>query len=280
MRSNSNETGAAGASLAEGIVAIMRSILRVLTPGRQSTSATIRVFGQARVRLCAAAFETLYGPGARLYDRFTGWLFAGEWRRWQETIVPLLPDRGTVVELGSGTGALAGRYATPERRWIAVEPSPAMLAVARRALHGTPVGLVRADARALPLHDHVADLVFATFPAGFILDPATWAEIERILKPTGRYAVVATGRFRADDASTRWRRRLLSVAYGRRQDDAAPPELPGVPPANLPGHWRWIPTTHGEALVLIGRGSADASIAPPAGGESFDQGLESRWPAP
>jgi hypothetical protein len=250
--SNSNETGTTAASPVGGIDAIMNSIVRAWKRGRQSASAPTYVLDRARTRLCAMAFATLYGPGARRYDRFTTWLFAGEWRRWQETIVPLFPDHGTVVELGSGTADLARRYATWDRRWVAVERSPAMLSVARRAATGTPVRLVRADAGALPLADHTADLIIATFPAAFIVEPATWREIERVLQLNGRYAIVATGRLHPTDASTRWRRILLAAAYGMG-GGAEPPRLPGVPPDRLPGAWQWIPTTQGEALVLIGR---------------------------
>ena len=73
-------------------------------------------------------FTALYGHGALIYDRFTDWLFLGEWQRWQETVLPELPEVGLVVELGAGTGRFAERAASADRRWIAIDRSPSMLA--------------------------------------------------------------------------------------------------------------------------------------------------------
>jgi trans-aconitate 2-methyltransferase len=95
----------------------------------------------------------------------------------------------TLVDLGCGTGrvteALAARV--PRGRVIAVDVSPAMIAVARDRLRDVPrIALVRADLAALPF-DGVADLAFSTATFHWVLDqPRLFREIFRALKPGGR----------------------------------------------------------------------------------------------
>src|SRR5262245_18993581 len=72
-------------------------------------------------------FRALYGPGARIYDRFTQIAFAGEWKRWQAAALPWLPGGSVVVELGSGTGDFAAAAAGTARTWIALDTSLEMI---------------------------------------------------------------------------------------------------------------------------------------------------------
>jgi SAM-dependent methyltransferase len=252
VASNPYVTGAADAWIVVGLEIAMRAILRGVGGRRQTEGGEPRTVRGLRDRLCGLAFAALYGPAARGYDRFTDWLFLGEWRRWQETIASYLPAYGTVVELGCGTGDLARRLSAGCDRWIAVERSSAMLTLACRALHSDNTMLIRADARALPIAGRTADLVIATFPAAFILDSRTWDEIRRVLNPGGTYVIVVTGRLRPDGLARRLRARVLDLAYGRRRDGSDAAQFPVMPEGALPGTWRWVPTGHGEALLLIG----------------------------
>lgn len=132
-------------------------------------------------------FHRLYHEFAWSYD-FIAWLVsAGHWQRWVQAAVPVL--RGRVLELGCGPGylqqALAGRAGV-----VGIDLSPFML---RRAARFTK-RLVRADARQLPFPTASFDTVCATFPAEYILDPATLAEIRRVLVPDGQLVIVDGGR--------------------------------------------------------------------------------------
>ena len=169
-----------------------------------------------------AIFEALYGRGARWYDRFTEWLFLGEWERWQRLALSELPERGTIVELGAGTAVLACAGASPERRWIAIERSPTMLAqaVRRRRAAEPLLLLLRADARAVPLPDDCCDAVVATFPSAYLLAPETQAEIHRLVVPGGQLVVVLSGELRPATPG-RWARRVaLTLFYGRSDPNA------------------------------------------------------------
>ena len=199
-------------------------------------------------RLRAATFAALYGPGARFYDPFTSWLFLGEWTRWQRTALALLPDRGLIVELGSGTGALARCGAGPERAWIGIEPSAAMMAVARRRLGSTGPWFVRGQAAAIPLPTASADGIVAAFPTPYILAETTAVEARRVLKRGGRLVVVLSGQL-APDGVQRWARRAaLRRFYGGASAAADRSfSLPG-----FVGGVQEIATPHGTARVYVG----------------------------
>jgi SAM-dependent methyltransferase len=81
-----------------------------------------------------------------------------------------IPLGGTVADVGCGTGrALPAlrRAVGPDGTVIAIDVTPEMLREARAAGRGADAGLVRADARRLPLADASADAVFAAgLPAG------------------------------------------------------------------------------------------------------------------
>jgi SAM-dependent methyltransferase len=203
----------------------------------------------------ALAFATLYGPAAPLYDAFTRWLFLGEWARWQKTVLPLLPETGLVVELGAGTAGLARRAARPTRFWLAVEPSKPMLRAARRGPLPPGVGLVRAEADALPLGDAAAAAVVATFPGPYMLSPATAREVRRVLRPGGVLVVVLDGRLVPDGVRRRLRRVALRLFYGRdRVEQANGTTTLG----GLAGTLRRISTRHGEATVFTAVRDGDA----------------------
>lgn len=211
-------------------------------------------------RFRLALFRVLYGPAAPFYDRFTDWLFLGEWRRWQLAALPLLPARGLVVELGPGTGALSVVGASPSRPWLGVEPSRAMLRVARNRRPrevGARRWLVRGSAQRLPLPDGVAAAVMATFPTPYIGAPASVAEIHRVLAPDGILVIVLAGDLTGDDVGRRLRRRLLRSFYGRAPSNDAGSSFD---PPGFAGAISQRPTSHGVAVVYHGRRTDPAEM--------------------
>ncbi len=182
-----------------------------------------------RVKLLRTAFGALYGPLARVYDLITVLFFAGEWARWQAVAAGRLAGP-KILELGSGTGSLAVRLIAAGYDYTGLEPSPAMLGVGLRRLRaaGRPFNLVRGRAQQLPFKDQTFNSVLATFPTDYALDPATWAEVLRVLRPGGRWVVVYAGALKPFGL----RRRLAGFAQrlilGPRENPA-PPGLPGMP---------------------------------------------------
>jgi SAM-dependent methyltransferase len=95
-----------------------------------------------------------------------------------------------VLELGSGTGRLAAALTERElcRLW-GVDPSPEMLAVAKRQAPGARFKLARAEA--LPFKDGWFERAVARLVVHVLDRPRAFAEVQRVLAPGGRF-VVAT----------------------------------------------------------------------------------------
>ena len=97
-----------------------------------------------------------------------------------------------VLEIGFGTGELLGELAGLQSIHVTgLELSPQMQAVAVRRLadQGEGAPRVQAAAGTMPFGDRSFDTVVATFPAPYILEPATLAECARVLQGGGRLVV-------------------------------------------------------------------------------------------
>jgi SAM-dependent methyltransferase len=107
-----------------------------------------------------------------------------------------------------------------------------MLAITRRKLaaNGLSDRLVRAVAQALPFSATSFDSVVATFPSEYIIDPATLAELRRVVRPGGRVVVALAASFERDGLYY-W---LLGLLY-RVTLQRSPSELPASAPESLLG---------------------------------------------
>jgi len=126
-----------------------------------------------------AAFFTVMGG-------YLDWLM----RTRKQRVFASLP--GEVVELGSGVGANF-QYLASGTRLIAVEPNPAMHGRlrARAARHKIELELHDVIGERLDLPDASADMVMSSLVLCTVSDPArVLAEIQRVLRPGGRYAFV------------------------------------------------------------------------------------------
>lgn len=127
---------------------------------------------------------------AQVYDRVMARTEAGGLAAWRAELLADL--RGTVVELGPGTGANLPHYGGAVERLVLVEPSAPMRAQLAGPASGDPRAEVHdASARRIPLPDASADAVVATLLLCSVQDPlATLAEVRRVLRPGGRYVFV------------------------------------------------------------------------------------------
>lgn len=211
---------------------------------------------EIRRRLQLWSFDQLYRH-AWFYDPLSRLVFGDEWHRWRQAVLPFVGP-GRVLDLGCGTGALLPEL---HERAIAVgvDRSPSMLRVAsRRARRGW---LVRAAAGALPFRDAAFTTVVSTFPAPFILERDTLAEVARVLEPGGRFVVVLGGEITDWQG---WRRPVGALArlfYGDRVRGGTPSTDVLAHPA-LPGVWHTVATPRGHAHLWV----ASRTDRPAAGG--------------
>lgn len=115
---------------------------------------------------------------------------------------------GRVLEIGIGSGLNLAAYPAAVREVLGLDPSPRLLARAKRAASRAPVRLIEGSAEAIPLDTGSVDSVVTTWTLCSIprADLAL-AEMRRVLRPGGRLLFVEHGL--APDASLRkWQDRL------------------------------------------------------------------------
>ena len=205
-------------------------------------------------RLARFAFELLYGPLVPVYDWVSRVGFAGEWPRWQRTVLRFIHG-GPTLELGPGTGDLLPVLAAQGLAPVGLELSPRMLARARHKLarrdSTARSPLVRGRSEALPFKGDTFGAVVATFPSEYIFRPATWAEIERVLRPGGDLVVVLGGELTPDSPGRALRARAYRLLYGSSEGQAT--RIPPLPPSTLAPRQEFVATEHGRALLIVGR---------------------------
>lgn len=101
---------------------------------------------------------------------------------------------GAFLDVGTGTGRMAELLAGRAVQVTALDKSPEMLRIARARLQALPadkISLVQGDFTALPFADTTFDTVLFHQVLHFAQDPgAVLAEAARVLRPSGRIAVV------------------------------------------------------------------------------------------
>jgi SAM-dependent methyltransferase len=140
------------------------------------------------------------------YDETRGGLERG--RRFAATLDQHLTRDSLVVDVGVGTAAIAGPLTDLGHRVVGVDLSPAMLAVARDRLAGR---LALGDGTLLPVRAGAAGAVVAVWAVHVVGDvDALTSEVRRVLRPGGRFLVVAaTPDIESNDLSD------IAVRFGR-----------------------------------------------------------------
>jgi len=117
---------------------------------------------------------------------------------------------GRVLEIGVGSGLNFAFYGAAVTSVIGLEPSPALLRMARARASSAqvPITLLDASAEAIPLDGDSIDTVVTTWTLCTIPNaPLALAEIRRVLRPGGALRFVEHGRA-PEPGVARWQDRL------------------------------------------------------------------------
>jgi len=131
-----------------------------------------------------------------------------------ERRLALVPSAsGAVLEVGIGSGLNLPFYSKSVTRLVAVDPSQALLSMARRKTAGLgfPVDLRCESAEALSLAERSIDTIVMTFTLCSIPEPVrALREMRRVLRPGGRLLFAEHG-LAPDPGVRRWQERLNPV---------------------------------------------------------------------
>lgn len=140
-------------------------------------------FEQAETEAQSAAGSRL---SALIYDPVLWWAERSGMAERRKLL--LSGARGSVLELGAGTGLNLPHYPVGLERLVLAEPEPNMAETLRRRAEklGRQVEIVRAPGELLPFEDDSFDTVVSTLVLCTVVDPArTLAEVRRVLRPGG-----------------------------------------------------------------------------------------------
>ena len=151
---------------------------------------------------------------ALIYDPFLWWGERAGMAERRRGLVSLA--RGSVLELGAGTGLNLDHYPDGLDRLVMAEPEPNMVKrlEQRRERLGRRAEIVRAAAEALPFADDSFDTVVSTMVLCTVQDPTrALDEVRRVLRPDGSLLFVE--HVRSDDPGlARWQDRLHGAWHG------------------------------------------------------------------
>jgi demethylmenaquinone methyltransferase / 2-methoxy-6-polyprenyl-1,4-benzoquinol methylase len=135
----------------------------------------------------------LFAPLGPTYERTAALLSFGQDPRWRRFLVSRVPPGSRVLDVATGTGAVAKELLARGCSVVGLDQSPEMLAAARRALDGS-VELVQASAESLPFEDAGFDALTVTYLLRYVDQPGTTLrELARVVRPGGVMASLEFG---------------------------------------------------------------------------------------
>ena len=133
-------------------------------------------------------FRLLYHQLAFAYDLVAASVSFNRWKDWVKSVIPLI-EGNRILEIGHGPGHLHRVLLGRGLFAVGLDESRQMGYLAKRRV-GTSGRLTRGLAQHLPFPNESFDTVISTFPADFITDPRTLAEVKRCLLSGGRFIVL------------------------------------------------------------------------------------------
>src|SRR6266496_852349 len=134
----------------------------------------------------------LFAPLGPSYDHCARLLSLGQDPRWRRFLVRRVPSGANVLDVATGTGAVAAELVKRGCSVVGIDQSPEMLAVARARL--PEVEFVEGSAEDLPFEDASFGALTVTYLLRYVDDPgATIRELARVVRPGGVVASLEFG---------------------------------------------------------------------------------------
>jgi len=131
--------------------------------------------------------EAFFGKHAPQWDQLRAQWFGDTFHL--EGLLALLNPNWTVVDIGTGTGAMLPLLSPHVKQIVAVDPTTAMLNGARQRIKSlglSNVEVKQGTAESLPLENATADVAMLTLVLAYTAEPAAvLREARRVLKPGG-----------------------------------------------------------------------------------------------
>src|SRR4029077_1034249 len=136
-------------------------------------------------RVARISARELFAPLGPTYDRYARLLSFGQDPRWRHFMVSRVPAGARVLDVATGTGAVALELQARGCTVVGIDQSPEMLAVARsRGLE-----VLEGRAESLPFEDASFDALTFTYLLRDVEEPlATLQELRRVVRPGGTIA--------------------------------------------------------------------------------------------
>jgi ubiquinone/menaquinone biosynthesis C-methylase UbiE len=133
-------------------------------------------------------FRLLYHQLAFTYDLVAASVSFNRWKDWVMSVIPFI-EGDRILEIGHGPGHLQRILLSRNLFAVAIDESRQMGYLAKRNTDGM-ARLTRGLAQHLPFPDQAFDTIVSTFPAHYINDPLTLAEVKRCLLNGGRFIIL------------------------------------------------------------------------------------------
>ena len=133
-------------------------------------------------------FRLLYHQLAFTYDLVAASVSFNRWKDWVMSVIPFIKgDR--ILEIGHGPGHLQRILLSRQLVAVAIDESRQMGYLAKRNTAGSAC-LTRGLAQYLPFPNETFNTIVSTFPAEYINDARTLAEVKRCLLNNGRFIIL------------------------------------------------------------------------------------------
>jgi demethylmenaquinone methyltransferase/2-methoxy-6-polyprenyl-1,4-benzoquinol methylase len=132
----------------------------------------------------------LFAPLGPSYERAGAVLSLGQDPLWRRFLVSRVPPLSTVLDVATGTGAVARRLLDRGCTVTGLDQSPGMLEIARERL-GARAVFLEGRAESLPFEDASFDALTFTYLLRYVEDPgAVLHELARVVRPGGTIAML------------------------------------------------------------------------------------------